>query len=78
MRDAMVERYRKLVDEVEPNCRQRHELERVTGLRNICSYILENIVPKARCEDYDDKFQYENGRWRIADLETFLDEVSAS
>ena len=78
MKGAMVARYRKLVDEVEPDCRQRHALGRVAGLRNICSYILKNLVPKARCEDYDDNFQYENGRWRIADLETFLDEVSAS
>ena len=78
MKEAMFQCYRKLVKEDEPDRRNRLMLERVAGLRNICSYILKNIVGKARCEDYNDKFQYQNGRWLIADLEIFLDEVSAS
>ena len=76
MKEAMFQCYRKLVKEDEPDRRNRLMLERVAGLRNICSYILKNIVGKARCEDYDEKIKFENGRCRIIELETFLDQVT--
>ena len=65
--DAMIQRYQQ---------RALQALEHVDGLKDVFSHILQNIMPVARCEDYDEKIKFENGRCRIIELETFLDQVT--
>ena len=65
--DAMMKRYQQRALQV---------LARVDGLKDVFSYVLQHIMPEARCEDYDEKIKFENGRCRIIELETFLDQVT--